>query len=321
MSVIGDSDLVFLLIDPEEGTIVEASDAACAYYGYSKEDFSSLPIDRLFAAPFGRTMQALYCSFLEGRNEHPWMHRLANGELRNVSVVTRSVSHGGGTFLCCLVNERPSPDFAGKSGRVARPSQARALVRETEVLSRELDHQVKNNLQLIESMIFLYLDRDAGRERVQRFRGKVRAISAAYEISRGLGDKGLVHGATFLKTIADSARTLRDEGRIDISIHCDEGLAFRLDQAVSIGIIVDSAIGGAIDRGGHSIPLHVELQARQRGGSVELRVLDDAPTGATRDDIDSAVARAAATQLRAELETVALRAGGAAFRCVFDASN
>jgi two-component sensor histidine kinase len=306
--------LVILIIDPESGAIVDASNAACSFYGYEKKVLTSFVIDRINTAPLGRTMQNLYCSLLEGGRNHVFQHRLASGELRSVVSVTGAASSGRHTYFYSLLQEAPER-------RSDAPAIDSSRTSERDILIHELDHQVKNNLQLIESIIFLYLGRGGGVQEVQRLRNKIRAISAAYELSIGFGDEGQVPGLAFLKAIADNSRALRGEGRIDIFTRCDDGLSFRLDKAISVGIVVDSAISAAIERGDPAASLCVEVEARRTENSIELRIDDDARARGSGDDVDTAIARAAAAQLDAEVETSIRRSGGTSFRCVFTAGT
>ncbi|MGH1462076.1 MAG: diguanylate cyclase domain-containing protein [Neptuniibacter sp.] len=82
---------VKLLIDPVAGTIVRANQAACDYYGYSKEELTTMTISQintLSPAEVKKEMTAVdqglkkICCF---------KHRLASGEIRDVEVHTGPV--------------------------------------------------------------------------------------------------------------------------------------------------------------------------------------------------------------------------------------
>jgi PAS domain S-box-containing protein len=83
-SLFEDSHSTMLLIDPDTSDIVDANPAACAFYGYSREeitnkkitDINILPreeIRRQLRGPGARTQRSFY-----------FQHRLANGKIRNV---------------------------------------------------------------------------------------------------------------------------------------------------------------------------------------------------------------------------------------------
>ncbi|NJN67537.1 MAG: GAF domain-containing protein [Chloroflexaceae bacterium] len=77
---------VKLLIDPQNGAIIDANPAACQFYGYERSvmqtmfitDVNTLPSEEIFAA-MGRVIAQERSTFL-------FRHRLASGEVRDVEV-------------------------------------------------------------------------------------------------------------------------------------------------------------------------------------------------------------------------------------------
>jgi len=312
-----DDACAVLIIDPRSLAIVEASRAACRFYGYSNEELTSLTLDRINTAPVERLQGDIRDSCAKGGRIFFYEHRLANGEVAGVRCTTGTFSCEGTTYFYSVVQEEPS-----RQTGAAREEAGHALS-ERELLLHELDHRVRNNLQLIESMAFLYLRRGEGPEReVERFQNKVQAIATAYELSAKSDAADRVLADTFLKAIAVNASACRREGGLSLTMDCEPGLALGLHQAVALGIIADSALSDALERGEQEARLRISVDALRSGGRIELRVSDDAkkppsPGGS----VEEAVARAAAAQLGAQLETRILPLGGAEFRCSFPASS
>jgi diguanylate cyclase (GGDEF)-like protein/PAS domain S-box-containing protein len=91
------------LVDPETQTIVEANEAACAYYGYSREELTGMAITRIATrpaqelTPLVEDAAAGRQTFIEGR------HRLASGEIRNVEMYVGTVDVRSHRYLMCTV--------------------------------------------------------------------------------------------------------------------------------------------------------------------------------------------------------------------------
>ena len=99
------NSLVMLLVDPQTGCIAEANRAAIAFYGYPYEqligkslsDINDTPSAQ-FEAESTRAMQAERDALL-------LVHRLANGELRDVEVHLSPIDYEGRTMLFSLVHD------------------------------------------------------------------------------------------------------------------------------------------------------------------------------------------------------------------------
>jgi len=86
---------VLLVINPETNDIEECNDTACLFYGYSREELLSLKITNIIILTKEQIQQELDLAKSQKRNTFYFMHRLKNGELRNVkSKVSLTVLNG-----------------------------------------------------------------------------------------------------------------------------------------------------------------------------------------------------------------------------------
>lgn len=77
---------IMLLIDTESGQIVNANEAAAAFYGYSVEELQSMSIQRIHLYSPDDVARERRAAANEERNYFVFPHRLANGEIRTVEV-------------------------------------------------------------------------------------------------------------------------------------------------------------------------------------------------------------------------------------------
>ncbi|HUG52991.1 MAG TPA: PAS domain S-box protein [Vicinamibacteria bacterium] len=96
---------VQLLIDPESGLIVEANPAACAFYGYSRDELISRPITDINCLPAGEVHAAMGRAAGEGQNTFRFRHRLASGEVRDVEVHSGPIELDGRRLLYSIVHD------------------------------------------------------------------------------------------------------------------------------------------------------------------------------------------------------------------------
>ena len=75
-----------LLIDPQDGAIVEANEAACRYYGYAPEQIGDMHITDINTFTPEQVQEEMRRADKEKRSHFFFRHRLANGEVRDVEV-------------------------------------------------------------------------------------------------------------------------------------------------------------------------------------------------------------------------------------------
>jgi len=91
--------LVMLFIDPVTGDIVYANQAAISYYGYSKEQITSMKITDINALEPEETLARMEEAVQKQRNYFEFEHRLSSGEIRNVEVYSYSYQLEGRDVL------------------------------------------------------------------------------------------------------------------------------------------------------------------------------------------------------------------------------
>ncbi|NJD05786.1 MAG: PAS domain S-box protein, partial [Methylococcaceae bacterium] len=111
-----------LIIDPEDGAIVEANGAACAFYGYPADTLRTMRVvdlNELPAAQLSREMARITATpqtLFHVRN------RLASGEVRDVEVYTGPIELQGRTLLYSIIHDISERK---RVERAARESEAR----------------------------------------------------------------------------------------------------------------------------------------------------------------------------------------------------
>jgi two-component sensor histidine kinase len=155
-------------------------------------------------------------------------------------------------------------------------------LREKETLLKEIHHRVKNNLQVIGSIIGLQINRSSD-ERVRNvfedIRGRIQAIALLHERLYRAPDlaaidlreyiAGLVADAVRAACVSPGRAAVRGPG---------VPIALAVDDAVSVGLIANELLSNAFkhgSRGGTTANVEVELGLED--GIVTLAVTDDGP--------------------------------------------
>lgn len=90
-------------IEPISGRIVDANPAACAYYGYTREEILSMCIQDINMLPKEEAEKCRLLTF-KGKQEHfVFPHRLKSGEIRLVDVYSCHITHSREKLLFSII--------------------------------------------------------------------------------------------------------------------------------------------------------------------------------------------------------------------------
>ncbi len=111
---------VMLLIDPETGAVMDANHAACAYYGFSKEELLAKKITDINTLTPEQVFQEMQRAKAEERKRFEFRHRLAGGEVRDVVVFSGPIRIKGQELLYSIVHDVTARKEAEKALRVSQ---------------------------------------------------------------------------------------------------------------------------------------------------------------------------------------------------------
>jgi diguanylate cyclase (GGDEF)-like protein/PAS domain S-box-containing protein len=96
---------VMLLIDPEEGAIIDANPSACTFYGYEREQLLRMKITEINTLSPADVEHEIKTARKERRGHFDFRHRLATGEVRDVEVFSGPVKVKGKDMLYSIVHD------------------------------------------------------------------------------------------------------------------------------------------------------------------------------------------------------------------------
>jgi diguanylate cyclase (GGDEF)-like protein/PAS domain S-box-containing protein len=100
-----DIKVPMLLVDPENGQIIDANIAAVSYYGYSLESLKSNNISFVSTSNYQEIKQTMIDVMEENRDMCVLQHRMASGELRDVEIWSGPLHVKGRKILYLIIND------------------------------------------------------------------------------------------------------------------------------------------------------------------------------------------------------------------------
>ena len=104
-SLFQDNHAVMLLIDPKTGDIVDANPAACAFYGFSKEELTARKITEINTLSPEEVFAEMELAKKDKRRQFHFRHRLARGEVRDVEVFSGPLRLQGQDLLYSIIHD------------------------------------------------------------------------------------------------------------------------------------------------------------------------------------------------------------------------
>jgi two-component sensor histidine kinase len=224
---------------------------------------------------------------------------------------------------------RPACEL-GSSGHEGDEEDLRALLLEKELLLKELHHRVKNNLQIISSLISMQM-RDladaSARDALEECRTRVLAIALVHEqLGQSTSHAHVplsVYIAELANNIVRAVARSTSQVTLDLAI---EPISLAVEKAIPCGLLLNELITNAVK---HAFPdgragvIRVELYSRE--GRVHLVFSDDGvgvpvDLGAERPpSLGARLIRTLAEQLEATIEITQER--GTRVQLAFAASH
>ena len=159
-----------------------------------------------------------------------------------------------------------------------RASQMESDNRWLQQSMRETDHRVKNNLQLIVSLLDLQAQEGEGIAPVQKLmqvRTHIQTISAIHNLlvdskHESVGDSSTVSAKDALESLLPMLQQIVGERRIDWSV---EDVQLPIKQGLSLAVLINELVSNAVKHGGQNVNLRLGVTDK----TVTLEVKDDGP--------------------------------------------
>jgi len=154
-----------------------------------------------------------------------------------------------------------------------------AMLAEKDALLRELHHRVKNNLQLISSLISLRMDllpKDETRRYFTEFLLRIRAISMAQDKLYALNELSGIDLSDLVRDVVNELSSQFRDKPIRFSFETDGSVLVHLEKGVPLSLAVNEILLNAVSHAfPDNRPGHVEVELTERDLGVLLCVRDD----------------------------------------------
>lgn len=265
-----------LMIDPHQAQapVIFANEAFCALTGYSRDEV------------LGRSWQLLQPTARSADVLNPIAAAIRGGQAFETEFLCRRKD--GSSFWSSL-SLSPVHDKSGDLQSVTlllnditakkQVDQGfqRALEQKTALL-HEVEHRVKNSLQMIASLVLLKarrLQNPEARKALQEIAERVSALSAAHRLLYAAGDVSRFDLKEFTAELAEELVMALPSGQVDLNLDI-QPLGVPASKAAPLALLLNEVIGNAVK---HAFP-----NGRQGRLTIEIGRADNGLKVAVEDD-------------------------------------
>jgi two-component system, sensor histidine kinase PdtaS len=272
-----------LMVD-ERGIIVLVNAQIERLFGYSRRELIGQPVEMLVPLRYAVNHPEFRATFLKGPRARPMgagrdlYGRCKDGAEIAVEIGLNPMTTKEGRFVLSSVvditaRKRAEDELAAQRDDLDRKN------REREVLLKEVYHRVKNNLQVISSLLNLQSDqvKDTGaRKLLEEACNRVDSIALVHEQLYQSTDLARINFSVYLQDLVEHLKVLFQPGQ-DVQVETIlETVHLSVDVAIPCGLLVNELLTNALLHAfepGQSGKVYVELH-RTPEGEVRLGVSD-----------------------------------------------
>ena len=104
-SLFQNNHAVMLLIDPETADVVDANPAACAYYGYTRQELTVMKMTEINTLEIEQIRSEMRQACSGQKQQFYFKHRLAGGDIREVEIFAGPILVKGKKLLYSIVHD------------------------------------------------------------------------------------------------------------------------------------------------------------------------------------------------------------------------
>ena len=164
-------------------------------------------------------------------------------------------------------------------GRLDAELDVRNSLHEKEILLKEIHHRVKNNLQVISSLLFLqaeYVIDPQDRAMFEESQKRISAMALVHEELYGSGDLSSVAMGEYVPRLVERVVASSDEGvQLDFAV---QEMRLPITRSIPCGLVLNEMVMNAVKhafKGGQEARLRVALE--RKNDHIELSVEDNGP--------------------------------------------
>ena len=267
-----------------EGKLVYANSRLARLLGYAEDELVGKELVSTLVHPASRTLALERLRAIEGGaalSPVPITFSHSDGSEIVLEGTASPLVFDGQDGLVAVVRD-VTEEHRAEHVRVLAERAMRESLREKEVLLKEIHHRVKNNLQVIVSLVNLQASKladEATRAAFEETRARVHAIALLHERLYRSKTIGRIDMREYLRGLANDLSSTAQQSHVEVGVEAEE-VYWEMDSAVPIGLIVNELVTNSYKHAFAAEPRQrgrIDITLTRTGTQCTVTVSDNGP--------------------------------------------
>lgn len=225
-----------------DAKIIYANDAACDKLGYTQSEFIGMYLEKM--DPNFNRVTAAKC-MKEIKNTQDWRLETTqikkDGTLFPVEVSGHSFNYKGTEYICAFGRDVTNR-LAAKMEITKMNQELQKSIAEKDILLKEIHHRVKNNMQIISSLLNMQERRTKDKDMIyilQQSRSRIHTMALVHEFLYLGENLAYINVSQYIKRLVEDIRDLYCSTNTHLTIDLNvENLTFSTNRCIQLGMIL-----------------------------------------------------------------------------------
>ncbi|MDD1774402.1 MAG: PAS domain S-box protein, partial [Methanobacterium sp.] len=235
------SNAIMLLVDPDTGNIIDANPAAGSFYGYPLETLKKMNIHEINQLPPDEIVELRKQIKNEEIKYLTAPHKIANGDVKTVELFSSPIKFKEGVLLFSIINDITK--------RIEAEERTKSSLEEKELLLKEIHHRVKNNLQIISSLLDLqedYVKEDPTAVNVlKESQNRVLSMAMIHEMLYQSKDLNSINLSDYIRNLISNLFDSYGKKAMNLVTNLDK-ICLNIETAVPLGLIISELVSNSL---------------------------------------------------------------------------
>lgn len=269
-----DSSLDMICASDREGRLTEFNAAAQRIFGYAPEEVLGKHVSLLYADPEERNQITEGHLYQHGTFSGEVNNRKKNGEVFQAYLSASVLKNDKGEVIGAMGVSRDITELKQQENKV------RQSLREKEVLLKEVHHRVKNNLQVITSILNLqssYVKDKNTLMMLKESQDRIKSMAFIHESLYQTKDFSHVNFTEYVVNLSKNLMRSYDLSQRKVQFESQvENVHLNLDQSIPCGLIINELVSNALKYAFRKKKKGIiTLKIREKEGNVSIILADD----------------------------------------------
>ncbi len=264
-----------------EGKILYANEAFARMFGHdSPKEMQEIVTTRLYADPATRSkILRKIARDRQVTNEEVTLKRKDGSEFEALVNINRNTDRYGNTYYDGALNDITKRKIIERQFEAERKKALDSL-KEKEILLKEIHHRVKNNLAIINGLLYLQSQRIEDpimRARFLESQVRIKSMALVHEKLYQSDSLSKISFQSYLQELTEQIKTtfIEPGQTIKTTVKSDE-INLNITKAIPCGLLVNELISNAFQHGFKGIQKgHVSVVCKTNNGHILLSVCDN----------------------------------------------